>query len=90
MFKDNRGCDCFIDLEGRLHHTICTEGVFLSYENILKNITKLDPYDGFFTKQYNEYGMFIGEYRYVVNSIIMYSTLEFTELVKIHHPQLLI
>lgn len=90
MFIDKNGFECFIYLDGRLHHAIGTEDVFLSYENIIKNLSRTDPWGGFNIKQYNVFGGQVGTYKYIVNFDILLNTPKFTKLANVFHPQFLI
>ena len=63
--------ETFIDKRGLLNHLIptTTEGEFFSYENILKNSTKLNQWKQFFIKLYASDGTDLISYVQVDKSI---------------------
>ena len=87
MFKDIHGTDCFIDLEGRLHHTfISSNSNILSIENILKNYRKPDQFGSFFIKQYNKYGHADPSLPYLFTNPDFLKVKKVSKLIDIYYP----
>jgi len=61
----------FVDKRGLLNHLIptTTDGEFFSYENIMKNSIRLDPWKQFFIKLYDKDGKDLISYIQVDKSI---------------------
>ena len=61
----------FVDKRGLLNHLIPTdiEGKLFSYENIVKNSKKLNPWNQFFVKLYDSEGNDLLEYTEVNKTI---------------------
>jgi len=92
---DKQGLWFTMDLDGRINHLFTVfDGVGcetnLSFENCLKNINNPDPWGSFHVKEYNNLGMFNGEYNYIVNKDILMETPEFVAICKILAPEYMI
>jgi len=86
-----------MDLQGRTHHlfdTINNDGVeficYLSFENIIKNMNKTDPWGSFNIRTYNDLGMPLNLYNYIVDKKVIFETPKFIEMCKILAPEYLI
>ncbi len=64
-------CKTFIDKRGLLNHLIPTgtNDIYFSYENIVKNSKRLNPWNEFFVKLYAEDGTDLIEYTQLDKSI---------------------
>ena len=80
----------FIDRRGLLNHLVPTgdDGKFYSYENILKNMTKLSPWNEFIIKIYDSEGTDLTEYTSVNKGIFKSTTL--IPITRKFNPELLI
>jgi len=95
MILDKNGLWFTMDLDGRINHLFTvsdSEGkeTNLSFENCLKNMNNLDPWGSFHIKEYNDLGMFTGEYNYIINSTILMETPQFISICKFLAPEYLV
>ena len=66
MFLDKDGWPCFIDIDGRLNHWIRhDEDECFTYENIIKNLGRLDFDNCAHLKRFFNDGTFSGQYFYM-------------------------
>lgn len=80
----------FIDKRGLLNHLIPTktEGQFFSYENVIKNSKKLNPWNSFIIKLFGEDGTDLMEYASLDKSI--FHDERFIPITRKFNPELLV
>ena len=92
MQIDKNGKEFWVDLDGRINYQVKIENSYYSYQNIIKNMKKYNPFDSkdFFAKRFEPDGTFTNDYVWFQTRDFMFESKNFIKLAKELNPEILV